>query len=133
MLRVPGDAAGDIWGARWTGTTWAKMESGAAATWDTSGTNNDGDSVAVAYESVTNVALIVWGDASATRQIAWKTWTPSTATLSATTLTRFSAYAGSFASDNFQWVRLYPRPDTDEIMAVFQDGSGQLSTAPLTG
>jgi len=133
ILMVTRDAARDIWGARWTGTTWAKMEAGAAATWDTSGTNNDGDSVAVAYESVTNVAIIAWGDASATRQIAWKTWTPSTTTLSATTLTRFNAYGGAFGSDNFRWLRLYPRPDSDEMMAVFQDESVQLITALWTG
>jgi hypothetical protein len=72
--------------------------------------------------------MIAWGDASATRQIAWRTWTPSTATLSAITLTRFNAYGGAFTSDNFQWLQLYPRPDTDEIMLVAQDESVQLIT-----
>jgi hypothetical protein len=130
ILMVTRDSARDIWGARWNGTTntWTRMEAGPAATWDASGTNNDGDSVAVAYESVSNDAIFVWGDASATRQIGWRTWTPSTATLSAITLTRFNAYGGAFVSDNFQWLRLYPRPDTDEIMAVFQDESVQLIT-----
>jgi hypothetical protein len=126
------DSARDIWGARWTGTNWTKMEAGAAATWDPSGTANDGDSVAVAYESVSNTAIFVWGDASATRQIGWRTWTPSTATLSPTTLTRFGTLGG-FNSDNFQWLRLYPRPDTDEIMAVFQDESVQLTTVRWDG
>ncbi|MGB5079586.1 MAG: hypothetical protein WBO23_02455 [Burkholderiales bacterium] len=128
ILMVTRDSNRDIWGARWTGTNWTKMEAGAAATWDASGTNNVGDSVAVAYESVSNSALFVWGDASNTRQIGWRTWTPSTATLSGITFTRFNAYGGVFNSDNFQWLRLYPRPDTDEIMAVFQDERVQLIT-----
>jgi len=133
ILMISRDSNRDIWGARWTGTAWTKMEAGAAATWDASGTANDGDSADVAYESVSNVALFVWGDASATRQVGWRTWTPSTATLSAITLTRFGTWGGTFVSDNFQWMRLYPRPDTDEIMAVFQDESVQLITNLWSG
>ena len=133
ILMATRDQNRDIWGARWNGTNWSQMEAGAPATWDPSGTNNDGDSVAVAYGSVSNTAIFVWGDATNRRQIGWRTWTPSTATLGPRTFTQLNAYGGAFSSQDFQWLRLYPRPDTDEIMAVLQDEAAQLITVRWTG
>lgn len=129
ILMITKDSNNDVWGARWTGGAWVKMEAGAAATWDATASANNGEVIDVAYQSLSNVALFAWGDNSATRQIGRRTWTPSTATLSGITNTQFALYGGAFVSAVFQWLRLYPQPDTSDMMAVLQDASVQLITA----
>ncbi|MFH1603178.1 MAG: hypothetical protein ABIH03_04655, partial [Pseudomonadota bacterium] len=129
ILMITFDSANDVWGARWTGAGWVKMEAGAAATWDaTTGTGSDQEAVDVVYQSVSNVGMFIWSDSSNSRQIGWRTWTPTTSTLSAATLTRFSNFPGC-QSRVFEWLRLYPRPDTNEIMGVFQNDRNDLLSA----
>lgn len=123
ILMLTFDSVNDVWGARWTGSSWAKMEAGAAATWDnTAGNATDQEAVDVVYQSNSNVGMFVWGDATGNKQIRWRTWTPSTSTLGAITTTTISNWLAGGCANNrlIEWLRLYPRPDTDEIMAVLQ-------------
>lgn len=131
ILMITRDSKYDVWGARWTGSAWSKMEAGAAVVWDTTGAATNGEAIDVAYNSLTSNALFTWGDATNTRQIGWCTWTPPTSTLGTCTVTRtqFGAYGGAFANADFNWVRLYPQPNSDDVMAVLQDASVQLITA----
>lgn len=123
ILMLTFDSANDVWGARWTGSSWVKMEAGAAATWDnTAGNNTDQEAVDVVYQSASNVGMFVWGDASGNKQIRWRTWTPSTANLGAITTTTIGNWLAGGCRNNtlIEWLRLYPRPDSDEIMAIIQ-------------
>jgi len=123
ILMLTFDSANAVWGARWTGSSWVKMEAGAAATWDTTaGNTTDQEAVDVVYQSDSNVGMFVWGDQTANKQIRWRTWTPSTSTLGAANTTTISNWLAGGCS-NFsliEWLRLYPRPDSDEIMAIIQ-------------
>lgn len=124
ILMLTFDSANDVWGARWNGSSWVKMEAGAAATWDTTaGNTTDQEAVDVVYQSDSNVGMFVWGDATANKQIRWRRWTPSTATLETpiNTTTISNWLAGGCANNSLiEWLRLYPRPDSDEIMAIIQ-------------
>ncbi|MBE0627186.1 MAG: hypothetical protein IH606_20500 [Burkholderiales bacterium] len=133
ILMITFDSGNDVWGARWDGTNWVKMEAGAPARWDSSaGTNGDQEAIDVAYESVSNVGMLVWADNN-NRRIRWRTWTPASATLSGTTSTTFNAFAAPCQSRVFEWMRLYARPDTDEIMGVFQNDQQDIMTARWDG
>ncbi len=74
--------------------------------------------------------MFIWGENSNWR-FRDRTWTPSTSTLSG--ISTVNVPVGSVLDPNglgpaagsvYEWMRLYPRPDTNEIMAVFQDARG---------
>lgn len=133
ILMITFDAGNDVWGARWDGTNWVKMEAGAPARWDNNaGSNNDQGAVDVAYESVSGWGLLGWADANNIR-IRWRTWDPATLTLSGITTTTFSNFAGCANNRVFEWFRLYARPDSDEIMGVFQNTSRDLFSVRWDG
>ena len=124
ILMLTFDSGNQVWGARWNGSAWVKMEAGVASAWDTSaGNSTDQEAVEVVYQSKSNIGMFVWGDASANKQFQWRTWTPSTSALGAigtTAITNFSG-GGTCANNSLiEWLRVYPRPDTDEIMMILQ-------------
>jgi Tfp pilus assembly protein PilX len=123
ILMLTFDSANAVWGARWTGSSWVKMEAGAAAIWDTTaGAPTDQEAVDVVYQSNSNVGMFVWGDATGNKQFRWRTWTPSTSTLGAANTTTISNWLSGGCANNtlIEWLRVYPRPDTDEILVVLQ-------------
>jgi Tfp pilus assembly protein PilX len=133
ILMITFDSGNDVWGARWNGTNWVKMEAGAPAPWDTSaGSNNDQGAVDVAYESVSGVGLLGWADA-ANKRIRWRTWDPATSTLSGITTTTFSNFVTCANNLIFEWFRLYARPDSDEVMGVFQNTGRDLMSVRWDG
>jgi hypothetical protein len=81
------------------------------------------EAIDIAWESNSNRAVIFWGDGTV-RQIAWRTWTPGTSTLTAKVTLQFT-FPGGYTSDQFEWVRLYSGPN-DVIIAILQTGSRAL-------
>jgi Tfp pilus assembly protein PilX len=132
ILMVTFDSGNEVWGARWDGTNWVKMEAGAPARWDNrAGSNNDQGAIDVAYESVSGKGLFGWGD-NVNNQIRWITWDPVTLTLSGINTTLIGNTAPC-ATRVFEWFRLYSRPDSDEIMGVFQNTSRDLMSVRWDG
>lgn len=133
ILMITFDAGNQVWGARWDGTNWVKMEAGAPALWDNkAGSNNDQGAIDVAYQSVSGTGLFGWAD-NQNIQIRWRTWNPATSTLSAITTTKFSNFVTCVNNKIFEWFRLYARPDTDEIMGVFQNSARDLMSVRWDG
>ena len=133
ILMITFDASNDVWGVRWDGTNWVKMEAGAPSRWDNkAGSNNDQGAVDVAYESVSGMGLFGWAD-NVSRQIRWLTWDPATLTLSGINTIRFSNFVTCANNVVFEWFRLYARPDSDEIMGVFQNTGRDLASVRWDG
>jgi len=113
----------DVYGMRWTGSAWDNM--GVAAVWDATGSIATRESIAVAYEQISGRAMFIWGGGLATDQF-FRIWNGST--LTANTLLDIPAAGGLC-----QWIRLVPRPNSNELMYGCQDAGSDLSTRRWSG
>ncbi|MCX6083773.1 MAG: hypothetical protein NT102_02245 [Caldiserica bacterium] len=118
------DSNNDIYGMRWTGSAWDNM--GVSIAWDASIASSARQCFDVAYESLTGKAMFIWGDATATDQY-YRTWNGTTLT-SPPTLLDIPAAGGVS-----EWVRLAPRPNSNELMYGVQDAGLDLNTRKWSG
>jgi len=119
------DAGSDVYGVRWNGTAWARMS--AATLWENSASTNSRKAMDVAYEQLTGRALFIWGDNFNDRQ-RWRIWTSSTSTLSGASNLFINAM-----NQRAYWVRLVPRPNSNQLMYVVQDNGRDLNSALWNG
>jgi len=115
----------DVYGMRWTGSTWDAM--GASAVWDDAAAIATEKCIDVAFEKTSGDIMFVWGDATSTDNY-YRTYSAST--LSANTLLDQST-AGGVAN----WIRLAsdPTAGSDQIMVGILDGGSDLNTAMWSG
>lgn len=117
------DSNSDVYGMRWTGTTWENM--GTATAWDTTAASATKKAIDVEYEQTSGKAMFMWGDSVATDQY-YRTWNGTT--LSAATLLDISTAGGVS-----EWVQLAARPSSNEIMLGVQDAGADLNTRKWSG
>lgn len=117
------DSNSDVYGMRWTGTSWNNM--GTTATWDTTAATATKKAIDVEYEQSSGHILFVWGDATTDTQ-RYRTWNGSA--LSGST-------ALTIADENgrAEWVQLAARPNSDQIMLGVQDAAADLNTRVWSG
>ncbi|MBP9802675.1 hypothetical protein KBC40_03770, partial [Patescibacteria group bacterium] len=117
------DANIDVYGMVWDGSTWSTM--GAAAVWDATAAIATEKIIDVAYEQNSGEAMFIWGDSVSTDQY-YRTWNGTT--LSAATLLDIST-AGGVAN----WIKLTPRPNSDELLYGVVDAGSDLNTRKWSG
>jgi hypothetical protein len=117
------DANADVYGMRWTGSTWSNM--GTAIVWDATASTATRKGIDVEYEQSSGHIMFMWGDVTATDNY-YRTWNGTT--LSAATLLDI-ATAGGVTN----WVQLAARPNSDEIMVGTQDAGSDLNTRLWSG
>ncbi len=135
------DASGspDVYGVRWNGDAvppvWERM-SAATGSWDTSAADsgqpdmNPSKVIDVAYEQLSGRAMFIWGD-NAVTQNRYRIW--DGATLSAANLLLNNPAGITTMGDVADWVRLVPRPNSNQLMYGVQDGARDLNTALWNG
>lgn len=130
IVMITLDTSNDVYGMRWTGTVWSDM--GVAGTWDTSAANSGQPAntpskiIDVAYEQLNGRAMFIWGDTTATDNY-YRIWDGTT--LSAANILLDIPAMG----DEADWVRLVPRPNSNELMYGVQDGGRDLNTRLWNG
>lgn len=117
------DSNVDVYGMVWTGSTWSNM--GVTTVWDTTGSISTRESIDVAYEQVSGRAMFIWGDSVVDYQY-YRIWDGSS--LSGATPLIISPSGGVC-----HWVRLVPRPNSNELMYGCQDAGGDLNTRKWSG
>jgi len=120
------DSTGCIYGMRWTGSAWDNM--GVSTAWDTTIASSTKQCFDIAYESLTGKAMFIWGDATATDQY-YRIWSGTTLTLTTPPTLLDIPAAGGVG----EWVRLVPRPNSDELMYGVQDAARNLNTRKWSG
>ncbi len=123
IAMVFSDANIDVYGMVWTGSAWSTM--GTAAVWDASAAIATEKIIDVAYEQSSGEAMFIWGDSVATDQY-YRTWNGTT--LSAATLLDIST-SGGVAN----WIKLTPRPNSDELLYGVLDAGSDLNTRKWSG
>jgi len=117
------DANIDVYGMRWTGSSWDTM--GTAAVWDASASIATRKAIDVEYEQTSGEVMFAWGDSVSTDQY-YRTWNGTT--LSAATLLDVAAQGGVT-----NWLQLAARPNSNEIMLGVQDAGADLNTRKWSG
>lgn len=117
------DANADVYGMRWTGSTWNNM--GVATAWDDTAASAAKKTIDVDYEQTSGEAMFMWGDSVATDQY-YRTWNGTT--LTGNTLLDIAAEGGVA-----EWVQLAARPNSNEIMVAVQDAGSDLNTRKWSG
>lgn len=117
------DANADVYGMRWTGSTWDTM--GTAAVWDATASNAARKGIDVEYEQTSGEAMFMWGDSVATDQY-YRMW--NGVALGANTLLDIAAEGGVP-----NWLQLAARPNSDEIMLGVVDAGADLNTRKWSG
>ena len=117
------DANDDVYGMAWNGSSWVTM--GTAAVWDATAASSARKAIDVAYEQNLGRAIFMWADATSTDQY-YRIWNGSA--LTAATLLDIPA-AGGIGN----WIKLAPRPNSNEIMYGVQDAGADLNTRKWSG
>lgn len=117
------DANIDVYGMVWNGSAWSTM--GTTVVWDASAAIATEKIVDVAYEQNSGRAMFMWGDSVATAQY-YRLW--NGIALSAPTLLTVAA-SGGIAN----WIKLAPRPSSDEILYGVLDAGSDLNTRKWSG
>lgn len=117
------DANSDVYGMLWNGTSWVNM--GVATVWDATAASATKKTIDVAYEQTTGRVMFGWGDSVATDQY-YRIWNGTT--LTAATLLDIPASGGVC-----EWVRLVPRPSSNELLYGCQDAGADLNTRKWSG
>lgn len=131
LLTLDAAASPDVYGVRWNGSAWSRM-SAATGSWDTTAADSGVPAVSpskvidVAYEQLSGRAMFIWGDATATDNY-YRIW-DGTNLSAANILLDIPAMSG--AAD---WVRLVPRPNSNELMYGVQDSALDLNTRRWSG
>lgn len=123
IAMVFSDANTDVYGMVWTGSAWSTM--GTPAVWDATAAIATEKIVDVAYEQNSGRAMFIWGDSVSTDQY-YKIWNGTT--LTANTLLDIAA-AGGVAN----WIKLTPRPNSDELLYGVVDAGSDLNTRKWSG
>ncbi len=123
IMLIGVDRRDDVYGMRWNGTTWDNM--GDANVWDNNGADSGTKMIDVAYEQSSGHVLFIWGRNSNTNQYYR---TLSGGTLAARQNLQIVAMGGNAA-----WIRLAPRPGSNEILYGVQDDGGDLNTRLWSG
>jgi len=117
------DSNSDVYGMRWTGSTWDTM--GTAATWDATASTPARKGVDVEYEQTSGRAMFMWGDATSTDNY-YRIWNGTS--LTAATLLDIATMGGQA-----NWIQLAARPESNEIMMGVQDAGADLNTRKWSG
>lgn len=123
------DANVDVYGMFWNGTAWDDMNSGGTeAVWDATGSLATKKTVDVAFERTSGDVLFIWGDATATTQSFYRTY-------SGTTLSAATALANANQGGVVHWARLATNPtaSSNEIMYAELDAGADLNTYRWSG
>ncbi|OGI40930.1 MAG: hypothetical protein A2140_00330 [Candidatus Muproteobacteria bacterium RBG_16_62_13] len=120
------DSSSDVYGVRWNGTAWVRMAA-ATTSWDTAASTNARKAMDVAYEQQTGRAMFIWGNNVNDQQL-WRTWDGGTNTLSG-----ISTLTIGDMNSRANWIRLVPRPNSNQMMYVVQDNGLDLNTALWDG
>jgi Tfp pilus assembly protein PilX len=102
----------DVCGTRWNGTAWVAM----GCDWDDSAATSTTKAIDVAYEQLSGRAMFIWGDNNNDDQ-RWRTW-------DGTTLSGINMLTIGDMGGVAEWMRLVPRPGSNQMMYVVQDDSG---------
>lgn len=119
------DAGSDVYGVRWNGTAWVRMS--AATIWETTASTNSRKAMDVAYEQLSGRAMFIWGDNVNDRQ-RWCIWDGSTGSLSG-----INNWNIATMNSRANWIRLVPRPNSDNLMYVVQDNGRDLNSSLWNG
>lgn len=117
------DANVDVYGMTWSGSSWNNM--GITAVWDNTASIATRKAIDVAYEQTSGRALFIWGDAVARSQY-YRVWDGSN--LTPPSLLDIPA-SGGVAN----WVKLAPRPNSNELMYGVVDDGADLNTRKWSG
>lgn len=117
------DANIDVYGMAWSGSAWGTM--GTAAVWDASAGIATKKAIDVAYEQTSGRAMFMWADSVATDQY-YRIWNGTTLTAATLLDTAASGGVGN-------WIKLAPRPASNEIMYGVQDAGSDLNTRKWSG
>ncbi len=119
------DYATDVYGLRWTGSSWDNM--GDAVVWDPTASSVYASGIDVAYERTSGDIMFIWGDSTSTDQY-YRTY--SSGALSGSALLD-NPNAASYA----YWIELAADPATssNKIMFGMQDYSSDLNTFEWDG
>jgi hypothetical protein len=96
------------------------------AAWDDTGSPNSRKGIDVEYEQLSGDAMFIWGDPTTADRQRYFIWNGST--LSGPTNLDIADMNG-----NADWIKLYPRPDSDQMMYVVQDTALDLNSAYWNG
>lgn len=127
------NATADVYGVRWTGTTWSNMAVG--ATWDpnaaTSGTTTR--VIDVAYERNTGRAMFIWGSQTNGFQY-YRIWDGTTLS-GANLLLDLTNIPGPDMTGEAIWLKLVsnPNPASNQLLYAVQDDQRDLFTALWNG
>jgi hypothetical protein len=120
------DANIDVYGMVWDGSAWSVIDTGGTpVVWDATAAIATEKIIDVAYEQNSGEAMFIWGDSVSTDQY-YRTWNGTT--LSAATLLDIST-AGGVAN----WIKLTPRPNSDELLYGVVDAGSDLNTRKWSG
>ena len=114
MITVGTNLLFDIRGQMWNGSSWSQFSFGRL----TQVTENDWWSQAVAYEGLSDQALLVWSnDTSSTTPVSYRTWNGSVWSAAGTVTAPFAGKA--------RQMKLAASPDSDEMVLVVSDDSSR--------
>jgi hypothetical protein len=117
------DRNNDVIGRRWTGAAWSNM--GDATVWDNDTASANFRPVGVAWESLSNRALFVWGS-NTSRRIYHRVW--NGASLNAAQFRNVAAMGGDAT-----WLRVVRDPYSNQILSGVMDTGRDLNTAIWSG
>jgi len=137
IVMITIDSNIDVKGMRWpgggaAGAAWSEMGASVGVAWDTSAADSGSPAMApskvidIAYEQLSGRAMFIWGDTTATDNY-YRIW--DGAALSAANILLDIPAMG----DEADWVRLVPRPNSNQLMYGVQDGKRDLNTALWSG
>jgi hypothetical protein len=128
-----GDSSADVKGMRWTGTAWSNM--GLAGDWDNDAATDATKVIDVAYEQLSGRAMFIWGDDEDDNNGLqnYRIW--DGANLSGENVLDLSDVPATVddMDGRAAWLRLVPRPGSNELLYGVQDDNEDLFTALWDG
>ncbi len=122
------DSNSDIYGMRWTGSSWDNM--GVTTTWDAAASISTRKAIDVAFETGTGDIMFLWGDSVAADDHNYRTYAGGA-------LSSIVALPNSNAGGQPNWVRLAPNTtsgaNVNQIMLGTLDSAADLSTFIWSG
>ncbi len=115
------DADADIYGMRWTGSSWDNM--GVTSEWDVSGSSAVRKSIDVAFETNSGDIMFIWGSSVTADDCGYLTY-------SGGALSAYAALPNANAGGQPNWIKLARNPNSSSngIMLGIQDAGADLNT-----